>query len=145
MNICSYRFCSGRSAGPVSGWFSFPSFGYTVLPESCLAEPTLAVAASGAGPVYDASGFCHLDREWVQIAASVSSCPLQLYLACPPAQGCADGSLVGSPEIQLCSLNNYTDCPLWSDSNLTKKPNLLPSMSVGINNEYICVNWCLKR
>lgn len=56
------------------GWFAFPSFLVHCAPVSCLAEPTLAVAASEAGSVYEALWFCHPGRERFQMAASVPPC-----------------------------------------------------------------------
>lgn len=66
--------CSNHSAGPSAGLLSLFS-SYIVLPASCLAAPTLAVAASGAGSVYEALWFCHPGREQLQIAASVPLVP----------------------------------------------------------------------
>lgn len=50
-----YSFCSGRSAGPFQ-LVCFPFFSSIVHLVSCLAEPTLAIAASEAGSGYEAYG-----------------------------------------------------------------------------------------
>lgn len=83
------------------------------------------MAASEAGPVYETH---------VSVILTGSDCrllpqfPLVPYtsvcmsLAAPVAQGFADDSTVGVMEMQLDSLDSYTDCPQEADSSLKKKP-----------------------
>lgn len=59
MSMCSDRFVVGDLQGLIqAGLLSLLSSALCSV--FCL---TLSMAASEAGPVYETSGFCHLDRE----------------------------------------------------------------------------------
>lgn len=62
MSMCSDRFVVGDLQGLIQAGLLF-LLSSALCSVFCLAELTLAMAASEAGPVYETSEFCHLDRE----------------------------------------------------------------------------------